>query len=77
MPPLAPVLQEKDVKESEAFFVNAGDLDSTREIKLTVKFPTISQQDRANNISMYYKRFAAVLLAAHPSISITYILYFT
>ena len=66
---MAPVLQEKCVKASEAFFVNDGDLDSTREIKLTVKFPTNVHEDRTNDISMYFKRFATVLLAAHPSIS--------
>ena len=69
-PPQAPVLQDKGVRTSEAFFVNAGDLESTREIKLTVEFPTNTNQDRTNDISLYFKRFATVLLAAHPSISI-------
>lgn len=69
-PPQAPVLQDKGVRTSEAFFVNEGDLDSTREIKLTVEFPTNTNQDRTNDISLYFKRFATVLLAAHPSIAI-------
>ena len=71
MPPTqAPVLQERSVRTSDAFFVNAGDSKSTREIKLTVEFPTQVQQDNTNDISLYFKRFATVLLAAHPSISI-------
>ena len=69
-PPLAPVLQGKGVKVYESFFVNAGDLDFTREIKLTVEFPSSAQQDRTNDISMYFKRFATVLVAVHPGISI-------
>ena len=51
-PPHAPILQEKIVRASEAFFVNVGDLDSTREIKLTVEFPTNAQQDRTNDMSL-------------------------
>ena len=69
-PPQAPVLQDRSVRASEAFFVNAGDSESTREIKLTVEFPTQAKQDSTNDISLYFKRFAIVLLAAHPSISI-------
>ena len=64
------VLQEKCVKALESFFVNEGDLGSTREIKITVEFPTNAHQDRTNDISMYFKRFATVLLAANPSSSI-------
>ena len=67
---MAPVLQKKGVKVSDTFFVNAGDVDSTREIKLTVEFSANTQQDRTNDISMYFQRLVMVLLAAHPSISI-------
>ena len=69
VPPPAPVLQSKRL-QSEAFFVNAGDFASSKEIKLTVEFPTKLQQDRTNDVAMYFKRFATVLLSAHPSIAI-------
>ena len=64
------MLQEKGLEYSEAFFVNAGNLEDTREIKLTVEFPTKSHQDRINDIPLHFKRFTTVLLAAHSSISI-------
>ena len=68
VPPPASVLQGK--RPSEAFFVNAGDSTASREIKLTVEFPTHIQQDRTNDIALYFKRFNTVLLSAHPSIVI-------
>jgi len=67
---MAPMLHEKGVRASDAFFVDAGDLDSTCEIKLTVEFLMNAHQDRTNDVSMYFKCFVTVLLAAHPSISI-------
>lgn len=35
-----------------------------------VEFPTHIKQDRQNDVAMYFKRFATVLLSAHPSIAI-------
>ena len=70
LPPPAPVLQDTSRQNLEAFFVNAGDLDTSREIKLTVEFPTHIQQDRPNEVVLYFKKIAMVLLSAHNSIAI-------
>ena len=69
LPPPASVLQGKRNHESEAFLVNEGDSESSQEIKVMVEFPTYVQQERPNDIAMYLKRFATVLLSAHPSIA--------
>ena len=52
LPPPAPVLQDTSRQTLEAFFVNAGDLDASREIKLTVEFPTHIQQDCPNDVAL-------------------------
>ena len=64
------MLQGKGAKTSEVFFVNAGDFKAIQEIELMVEFPTSSQQDKMNDISMYFKIFTTFLLATHPSLSI-------
>ena len=43
---------------------------ASREPRLMVELPTHLQQEPPNNVAMYFKRFATVLLFAHPSISI-------
>ena len=68
-PPVAPVLQGKGAKDYD-FFVDAGDLEANRKIKLMVEFPTNAREDKMNDISLYFKRFATVLLAAHSNLSI-------
>ena len=68
VPPTAAVLQGK--RTSEAFFVNARNSTASREIKLTVEFPTHIQQDHTNDIAMYFKLFTTFLLSAHRSIVI-------
>jgi len=65
-----PFYRKREGKTPRPFFVNDGDLEATREIKLTAEFPTNSQQDSTNGISMYFKRFATVILALHSSVSI-------
>ena len=67
-PPPAPVLQGRS--ELSTFEVQHTDTATTRQVKLTVEFPTQSQANRPNNVSLYFKRFATVLLATHPSVSI-------
>ena len=67
-PPLAPVLQGRSGLST--FEVQHTDTATTRQVKLTVDFPTQSQAHKPNNVSLYFKRFATVLLATHPSVSI-------
>jgi len=67
-PPLAPVLQGRSGNSD--FAVQPSDSGTTRQVKLTVEFPTQSQANKPNNVSVYFKRFATVLLATHPSVSI-------
>ena len=50
--------------------MNAGDLDASRKIKLTVEFPTHIQQDRPNDVALFFLKVASVLLSAHNSIDI-------
>ena len=50
--------------------MNAEDFTACSEIKLMVGFPTHIHQDFPNDIAMYSKRFATVLLLAHPRITI-------
>ena len=64
------MLQAKVLKDSDTFFVNDGNLEATRDIKLTVEFLKNSYQSRMNDISMYFKQFVTFLLASHPSIAI-------
>ena len=54
--PPTPVLQDTSRQALEAFSVNAGDLDVSREIKLTVEFPTQVPQDCPNNVALYFKK---------------------
>ena len=70
VPPPALVLQSRQTHQSEAFFVNARNMTASRETRLTVDFSTHLQQERPHYIAMYFKRFATVLLSAHPSIVI-------
>ena len=70
VPPLAPVLKSRRAQQSEAFFVNAGDITASREIRFTVEFRTHLQQAQPNDVALYFIRFATLLLSAHPSLSI-------
>jgi len=70
IPPVTLVLQGKGAKDYETCFVDAGDLEANREIKSTVEFPTNAQEDKTNDISLYFKRFATFLLAANSNLPI-------
>ena len=70
LPLPAPVLQDTSRQTSESFFVNVSDLDTRREIKLTVEFLTLVQHDQSNDVALYFGEFATVLLSAHTSIAI-------
>ena len=69
-PSLAPVLQEKRLKNIWGIFCIRRKFRFHSWNKLKMEFPMNAQQDCTNDISMYFKRFATVLLAAYPSISI-------
>ena len=55
---------------SEALFLNNGDLETSRQVKIKVKFPTQPHPDKPNDVAFYFKHFDTVLLAAHPCIFI-------
>ena len=67
-PPLAPCLQQKTT--AQAFSATNAEVSFQRQITLTVEMPLKEDQDKATDIALCFKRFAAALLRADSSLEI-------